>query len=133
MAVVAYIVANSASVDTRDGNHYEIYTVTHTTGTDTAINVPDSCVSCALLGDNQLVDSTGVAVPAVQTTTDSTGISLQNKTSGTSGLSFGDWATNDGVKQIIIDGNVVNGTYKIVARLVGSASGVGGGTKQSDF
>jgi len=116
-----------ASVDTKDGNHFEIYKVTHTTGTTTDIAVPDGCVSAAVLGD----DITATVVP-IQETSTSAGITVRNLTSGASGLSFGNWATGDGLKQITIHSDVVTGTYYVVARIVGSAGGTGS-TKQSDL
>ena len=128
MAIVAVIPSAVTTVDTRDGNHYEIYTVFHNSSEDTAINVSDGCVSCALMPDNQTS-----SVPAVQTTGESTGIALLNQTSGTSGLSFGDWQTSDGVKQVIIDAAVVAGTYVVIARFSGSAAGAGSGAKTLDF
>lgn len=128
MAIVAVIPSAVTTVDTRDGNHYEIFTVFHNGSQDTAINVSDGCVSCALMPDNQTS-----SVPATQTTTESTGIALLNQTSGTSGLSFGDWATSDGVKQVMIDGNVAAGTYVVIARFTGSGAGSGSGAKTLDF
>jgi hypothetical protein len=108
------------SVDTLDGNFYEIYTVNHVTGTATDIAVPDACVSAACLQD----DLTSSTAP-VQETSTSSGITVRNQTSGASGLSFGAWATNDGHKQITIASSVATGSYKIVARFVGSAGGIG--------
>ncbi len=109
-----------ASVDTRDGNFYEVYSVKHVTGTTTDIAVPDACVSAAALQD----DLTSSTTP-VQETSTSAGITVRNQTSGASGLSFGAWATNDGHKQITIHSGVASGTYKVVARFVGSAAGIG--------
>jgi len=108
------------SVDTLDGNFYEIYTVNHVTGTTTDIAVPDACVSAACLQD----DLTASTTP-VQETSTSAGITVRNQTSGASGLSFGDWATNDGHKQITIHSGVATGTYRVVARFVGNAAGIG--------
>ncbi len=108
------------SVDTGDGNFYEIYTVVHVTGTTTDIAVPDACVSAAVLGD----DITSTVVP-VQETSTSAGITVRNQTSGASGLSFGDWAAADGHKQVTIHSGAASGTYRVVVRFIGNAAGIG--------
>lgn len=114
------IPSGQKSVDTLDGNFYEIYIVQHVTGATTDIAVPDACVSAAALQD----DLTASTTP-VQETSTSSGITVRNQTSGASGLSFGDWATDDGHKQITIHSGVASGTYRIVARFVGNAAGIG--------
>ena len=108
------------SVDTLDGNFYEIYTVQHVTGTTTDIAVPDACVSAAALQD----DLTNSTTP-VQETSTSAGITVRNQTSGASGFSWGNWAAGDGHKQITIHSGVATGTYRIVARFIGNAAGIG--------
>ena len=122
MASYTHLGTSQATVDTRDGNHFEIFKVTHVSGSGTDIPVPDSCVSAACLFDDQV---TGI-VP-IQEKTTAAGVAVQNKTSGASGTGI-TWATNDGLKQITIHEDVVSGTYFIVARYVGSAAGSGGGT-----
>jgi len=131
MADVAVIPTAQASVDLRDGNHFEIYKVSHNGTDDTHINVSDGCVSAAILTDQMLVGAPGTAVEVQRTSEGSGGITLDNLTSGTSGLSFGDWQTNDGVKQIVIDAVTNAGTYFVVARFLGGGSG--GGAKTLDF
>ena len=108
------------SVDTLDGNFYELYTVQHVTGATTDIAVPDACVSAACLFDDQVSN-----IVPIQEKTTSAGVAVRNQTSGASGLSFGDWATNDGMKQITIHSGAASGTYRIVARFIGNAAGIG--------
>ena len=128
MAIDAVTLPSAVTtVDTRDGNSYDIYLVQHDGVNDTVIPVSDACVSAAVLTD----DMTDAVI--TQTTGESTGISLLNKTTGTSGLSFGAWRTSDGMKQIEIDSAVAAGTYRVVARFTGSAGGFGGGANTLDL
>ncbi len=115
------------TVDTRDGNHFEIYTVFHDGTNVTDIAVSDNCVSASVLVDD--ITSTVVA----EETSTSAGITVRNQTSGTSGLSFGDWQTSDGMKQITIAASVASGIYYVVARFAGSGAGAGSGAKTLDF
>lgn len=135
MADVVVIPTAQASVDLRDGNHFEVYKVWHDGASDTHVNVGASCVSCAILTDDQLVGSGGVSVEVQRTAEGSGGITLQDMTSGTSGLSFnsGVWIANDGVKQLVIDAVTNPGFYFVVARFSGSGSGPGAGANTLDF
>lgn len=108
------------NVDTRDGNHYIIYTVQHTTGAISDIVVPDAAVSACELP----VDITASAGLAKETST-SAGVTIRNLTTGASGLGF-TFATGDGVKQVSIASAAASGTYIIVVRCIGSQSGLGG-------
>jgi hypothetical protein len=121
MADYTHLGTSQATVDTRDGNHFEIFKVVHVSGSGTNIPVPDGCVSAACLFDDQV---TGI-VP-IQEKTTAAGVAVRNLTSGANGAGQ-TWATNDGLKQITIHAGVVSGTYIIVARYVGSAAGSGGG------
>lgn len=122
MADYTHLGSSKAIVDTRDGNHFEVFKVNHVTGSGTNIPVPDGCVSAACLMDNITV----AAVP-VQETSTAAGVTVRNLTSGANGAGQ-TWAANDGLKQVTIHGDVASGTYFIVARYVGSAAGSGGGT-----
>jgi len=113
-------------IDTRDGNHYQIFEVQHVTGTASDIVVDDSAVSACELPD----DITASAGLAKETTT-SAGVTIRNLTSGASGLGF-TFAANDGVKQVTIASGAATGTYKIIVRHIGNAAGVGG-TKATDL
>ena len=117
----SHLGASRAIVDTKDGNHFEVFVVTHDGVSITDIPVPDSCVSAAVLMD----DITVAALPLQ--TTSATGITVVNRTSGANGAGQ-DWATNDGLKAVSITANQLAGTYYVVARYVGSAAGSGGGT-----
>ena len=123
MADYTHLGTSVATVDTRDGNHFEIFKVTHVSGSGTNIPVPDGCVSAACLFDDQV----SVIIP-IQEKTTAAGVAVRNLTSGASGVGIGAWAANDGLKQITIHSDVVSGTYFIVARYTGSAAGSGGGT-----
>lgn len=107
-------------VDTRDGNHYRIFTVVHTTGTASDIAVPDTAASACELP----VDITVSAGLAKETST-SAGVTIRNLTTGASGFGF-DWATGDGQKQVTIASGAASGTYIIVVRMIGSPAGLGG-------
>jgi len=117
------------TVDTRDGNHFEIYTVAHDGTNVTDIAVSDACVSASVLVD----DITAVVVAEELTT--SAGITVRNQSSGTSGLSpnAGVWIASDGMKQITIAASVAAGTYYVVARFAGSGAGAGSGAKTLDY
>ena len=108
-------------VDTRDGNHYEIFTVNHTTGTASDVVVADSAVSACELPD----DITASAGLAKETTT-SAGVTIRNLTSGAGPGSL-TFQAGDGVKQVTIASAAATGSYKIIVRHVGNAAGVGAG------
>ena len=109
------------------GNHYIILEAHHTTGAQSLIPVPDGAYSVAELPStnaaslvNQAGSDTALINPA------SGKICIQNTTADvSSGLGF-NWATDDGVKQIIVDTDVATGTYVFVVRCAGgSAAGIG--------
>jgi hypothetical protein len=135
MADVVIVPTAQASVDLRDGNHFEVYKVWHDGTNDTHVNVNASCVSCAILTDDMLLGSGGANVEQQEVTEQSGGITLQDMTSGTSGLSFnsGVWVANDGVKQLVIDAATLAGFYFVVARFSGSGSGPGAGANTLNF
>ncbi len=112
--------------DDKAGNSYIVMEVNHVTGADSVIDVPDSAVSCAELPSTvaapTLVQGAGSNTAAVNTS--SSGIAIENETSGSSGLGF-TRAAGDGVKQVIIDTAAVSGIYTIVVRCIGSAAGTG--------
>ena len=114
------IPTGSQRFDLRDGNNIEIFTVNHVTGTTTDIAVNNSAISCAVLHD----DITSSVVP-IQEVSTALGITVRDQTSGATGLSFGDWAADDGLKQVTIHTDVVSGTYIVVVRSAGSAAGAG--------
>lgn len=118
------------AVDTRDGNHFEIYKIAHDGTNVTDIPVSDACINAALLSDDITV-----AVVAAQETSTSAGITVRNQSSGASGLSPNSqvWVAGDGMKQITIAASVAAGTYFVVARFLGSAGGIGGGAKTLDY
>lgn len=113
-------------IDTRDGNHYQVFEVQHITGTASDIVVDDSAVSaCELPPD--ITSSAGLA----KETSTSAGVTIRNLNSGASGLGF-TFQAGDGVKQVTIASAAASGTYKIVVLHVGSAAGVGG-TNSADL
>lgn len=87
---------NVVQVDDRNGSHYWIFTVHHTTGTATDIEVDNSVVSAAEIP----VTGTG----------------------GTVTITADDSAT-DAVREITVDSGEATGTKTIVARFIGSAAG----------
>lgn len=87
---------NVIQVDDRAGNHYWIFTVHHTTGANTDIEVDNSVVSAA-------------EIPA-------------SGTGGTVTITADDSAT-DGKREITIDTGEATGTKTIVARFIGSGAG----------
>lgn len=111
--------------DTRDGYHYIVMTVKHTNGADSLIPVPDAALSAAELpGSNAAPTLSTVAGDNTAAVNPSANeLAVQNATSGDSGLGF-TFATNDGVKQVIIDTASTSGTYTLVVRCAGSAAGL---------
>ncbi len=101
MATTTTALQNVVYVDDRNGNHYWIFDVYHTTGTDTNIEVPHSILSAAEVpsGAATAVDVTIIA----------------------------DDDATDAVREIQIDTAVATGLIKIIARFSGSAAGMGSG------
>ncbi len=101
MATTTTALLNVVQIDDRAGNHYWIFDVYHTTGTDTNIEVPHSIVSAAQI-------PTGAA------------------TAGDVTIIADDTAT-DAVREIQIDTTVGTGLIKLIAKFTGSAAGMGSG------
>lgn len=110
----------TTQVDDRFGEHYTIHRVKHITGTASDIPVDDSAVSAC-----ELPDDVTAAVGLQKETSTSSGVTIRNLTSGTSGLGF-DWVAGDGTKQVTIASSAATGTYVIVVRHLGSAAGTRG-------
>ena len=85
-------------VDDRAGNHYWIFTVQHTTGENTLVEVDNSCIGATEL-----------------------------RASGDSAatVTVADGTTTDGVKEITIDTGTATRTMTIIAQFTGSSSGSG--------
>ncbi|KKN92397.1 hypothetical protein LCGC14_0208880 [marine sediment metagenome] len=92
---------NVIQVDDKNGNHFWICDVYHTTGTATDVLVPNS-----VLAASQIADS-GARSGDIQVTTD-------------------DSAT-DSVREVTIASGVATGLIKLVIRFSGSAAGIGSG------
>ena len=88
---------NVVQVDDRAGNHYWIFSCYHTTGTDTTINVDNSCISASLIG-------------------------TATTTAGTCTVADTD-SSNDYSKEVTIDTGETTGTKTVIARFSGSAAG----------
>jgi hypothetical protein len=91
-------IQNLLTCEDRQGNHYWIFDILHTTGDDTNIEVPQCVLSAAEIPADA---ATAVDVTIVNTT------------------------SNDAVREIQIDTAVATATYKIIARFRGSAAGMG--------
>ena len=94
-------VRNVIKVDDKEGNHYWIFDILHTSGDDTNIEVPTTILSAAEIpsGAATAGDVTIVA----------------------------DVTAGDGLREIQIDTGEATGVKKIIARFRGSPSGMGGG------
>jgi len=90
----------SDSLDLRNGTAFKVYTVTHTTGEDSTLNVDQSAASVAELP------------------TSGSGQTKANVT-------VADSSATDGVKEVTIASAVVTGTYTLVVRFAGSGAGIG--------
>ncbi len=88
---------NVVQADDRAGNHYWIFSVYHTTGTDTTINVDNSCISASIIG-------------------------VVATTSGSCTVADTD-SSNDYSKEVTIDTGIATGTVTVIARFSGSAAG----------
>jgi hypothetical protein len=97
---------SSDILDLRNGTALQVFTVHHTSGNSTLMDVEQTAVSCAVLG-------TSMVGPVVQEATESVGITLTN-----------DSAT-DGVKEVTIASGVATGIYTVVVRFAGSGAGIG--------
>lgn len=115
--MASIIPSKVAWADTRDGNHYQVFTVTHTTGAVTDIIVDLSAVSACEL-PNDITVNAGL----VKETTTSAGVTIADPTSGSH--QSGTFAAEDGIKTVRIASAAASGTYIIVVRHVGSAAGV---------
>jgi len=129
MADAVVTPTNSLVVDDRAGNSYIIFDVSHTSGNDTRVVVPDSAVSVAELPGTHAIQTlnavAGSATSEVAVTTNQ--MAVGNNTSlaaTTTGLGFA-FQTDDGVKQVHIDTLSTTGTYKLVVRCIGNAAGSG--------
>ncbi len=88
---------NLVQCDDRAGNHYWIFEVNHVTGTDTTINVDNSCISASLIG-------------------------TATTTAGTCTVADTD-STNDVSKEVTVDTGETTGLKTVIARFSGSAAG----------
>ncbi len=92
---------NVIQVDDKNGNHFWICDVYHTTGTDTDVAVPDSVLSAAQIPDSA---SNGGSV------------------------TIDDDSDSDNVKEVVVASAIATGLVKLVIRFSGSAAGIGSGT-----
>lgn len=90
---------NVVQVDDRAGNHYWIFSVYHTTGTDTTIDVDNSCISASIIG-------------TVATTAGTCTVADSNSS-----------AASYTTKEVTIDTGIATGTVTVIARFSGSAAG----------
>jgi len=111
MANTAFPVTESDSLDLRNGQAFKVYTVNHTTGTQTNLSVDQSAVAACELGTNMTASAPGQSAGLAKETSASAGISLA--------------AAGSGVKKVQIASGVASGTYTIVVRFVGSGAGIG--------
>lgn len=119
--MVTVVPTKTTQVDSRDGNHYTIHTVNHTTGAVSNIVVDDSAMSACEMPDD-ITSSAGLD----KETSTSSGVTIRNLTDDSdSGLGF-NFNADDGVKQVTIASAAASGTYIIVVRHVGSAAGTTG-------
>jgi len=98
-------------LDLRNGSVFQVFVVTHTTGTQTDLIVDQSCVAATELG---VLMTAGVAGQSA---------GLAKETSASAGVIVA--AAAAGVKKVGIASNVVSGTYTIVVRYAGSGAGIG--------
>lgn len=98
-------------LDLRNGSVFQVFTVNHTTGTQSDLSVDQSAVGACELGVLMTVSSPGQSA------------GLAKETSPSSGISVG--AAASGVKKIQIGSSAASGTYTIVVRYSGSGSGIG--------
>ena len=95
------VLQNVTMVDDRNGNHFWIFDVYHTTGTATDVLVPNSVLSAAE------IPSTGARSGDIQVTADDSG--------------------TDAVREVTIASGEATGTKKLIVRFAGSAAGMGSG------
>lgn len=100
MANTVTLLRNVIKVDDKEGNHYWIFDVPHTNGTDTNIEVPSTILSAAEVPPDA---ATAVDVTVID-----------------------DVTSEDALREIQIDTNVATGVYKIIARFRGTPAGMGG-------
>jgi len=98
-------------LDLRNGSVFQVFTVEHTTGTQSDLQVEQSAVSAAELGTLLTVGIAGQSV------------GLNKETSPSSGVSLG--TASGGLKKVQIGSSAASGTYTIVVRFSGSGSGIG--------
>ena len=95
---------NVVHVDDRNGNHYWICDVWHTTGTDTDVLVPNSVLSAAQIPD-------GAANGGSVTITNDTDSTAQESVQ----------------KEVVVASAIATGLVKLIIRFSGSAAGMGSG------
>jgi hypothetical protein len=86
---------NVLQVDDRAGNHYWIFTVQHVTGSDSLVEVDNSCISASIIG---LVATTAGACTVAD-------------------------AAANAVKEVTVASAVASGLVTVIARFSGSAAG----------
>jgi hypothetical protein len=91
---------NVVHVDDRNGNHYWICDVWHTTGADTEVLVPDSVLSAAQIPDSA---ANGGSV------------------------TIDDDVATDSTKEVVVASAIATGLVKLIIRFSGSAAGMGSG------
>ena len=95
--MTSFLPQNLIQCDDRKGNHYWIFEVNHVTGTDSTINVDNSCISASIIG-------------------------TVTTTSGSCTVADTD-SSNDYSKEVTIDSGVGTGVVTVCARFSGSAAG----------
>ncbi len=101
ITAVGTALRNVIKVDDKEGNHYWIFDILHTSGDDTNIEVPTTILSAA-------------EIPSGAATAGDVTI-VADVTSG------------DGLREIQIDTGEATGIKKIIARFRGTPAGMGGG------
>jgi hypothetical protein len=95
--MTAFLPQNLVQVDDRKGNHYWIFELNHVTGTDSTVNVDNSCISASLIG-------------------------TAATTAGTCTVADTD-SSNDYSKEVTVDSGEATGLKTVIARFTGSAAG----------
>ena len=103
MANTVFAQTVSDLLDLRNGQVFQVFTINHTTGTETQMAVDQSAVNACELA--------------------ASGTGLIKEATASSGVSVG--SASSGVKNIVIASGVASGTYTVVVRFAGSGAGIG--------
>lgn len=98
-------------LDLRNGSVFQVFTVHHTTGAASTLQVDQSASGACELPATMTTSSPGAAAGLIKETSPSSGISVA--------------AASGGEKAVTVASGVATGTYTIVVRFSGSGAGIG--------